>query len=69
MLCVDLIDRHFEHIVTTDADTMNLHRSLLARLRFFLTMRLVDVLCVTHYRILTRTRKLYSYSERAQRAT
>jgi hypothetical protein len=62
MLCVDLIHRHFEHIVTADADAMNLHRSLLAWLRLFLTVRLMDVLCMTHGRILTRTRKLHSYS-------
>jgi hypothetical protein len=42
---------------------MNLRRSLLARLRFLLTVRLMDVLRVTHNRILTRTRKLHSDSE------
>ncbi len=57
MLGVNLIHRDFEHVVAADAHAMNLYGSLVAGLRFLVTMRLVDVLCLTHGRILTQAAK------------
>src|SRR5271168_1826667 len=58
VLCVDVVHRHFEHVVAADADAVNFHRF------FFRGFRRASRLCqlrVAHEQILPRTHNLSNH--------